>query len=88
MTVVSALNHYSMAIRSWLPGVSCRRASATTVVADSGPRSGDRLEALGDLLPEAHRCLPRPCLLYLEVSNGAVQISTWHTDPTHQRPAL
>jgi anti-sigma regulatory factor (Ser/Thr protein kinase) len=37
---------------------------------------------VSELVTNAYRYAPGPCLLDLEVSGGAVQISVWDTDPT------
>lgn len=38
--------------------------------------------AVSGLVTNAYRYTPGPCLLDLEVSDGAVEISVWDTDPT------
>jgi anti-sigma regulatory factor (Ser/Thr protein kinase) len=35
-----------------------------------------------ELVTNAHKYAPGPCLLDLEISDGAVEISVWDTDPT------
>ncbi|MER6303516.1 ATP-binding protein [Kitasatospora sp. NPDC001539] len=37
---------------------------------------------VSELVTNAHKYAPGPCLLDLEISSGAVQISVWDTDPT------
>ncbi|MEU8034726.1 ATP-binding protein [Streptomyces sp. NPDC049099] len=38
--------------------------------------------AVSELVTNAYKYAPGPCLLDLEVSEGAVQFSVWDTDPT------
>ncbi|MEU7057920.1 ATP-binding protein [Streptomyces sp. NPDC046197] len=38
--------------------------------------------AVSELVTNAYTYAPGPCLLDLEVSEGAVQVSVWDTDPT------
>ncbi|UXY24716.1 ATP-binding protein [Streptomyces cynarae] len=38
--------------------------------------------AVSELVTNAYKYAPGPCLLDLEVSEGTVQISVWDTDPT------
>jgi anti-sigma regulatory factor (Ser/Thr protein kinase) len=37
---------------------------------------------VSELVTNAHKCAPGPCLLDLEIIDGAVEISVWDTDPT------
>lgn len=37
---------------------------------------------VSELVSNAYKYAPGPCLLDLEVSDGAVEISVWGTDPT------
>jgi hypothetical protein len=37
---------------------------------------------VSELVTNAHKYAPGPCLLDLEISDGAVEISVWDTDPT------
>nr|WP_259333683.1 ATP-binding protein [Streptomyces umbrinus] len=37
---------------------------------------------VSELVTNAYKYAPGPCLLDLELSNGAVEISVWDTDPT------
>lgn len=43
---------------------------------------------VGELVTNAYKCAPGPCLLDREVSDGAVEISVWDTDPMLPRPVL
>ncbi|MEU6369131.1 ATP-binding protein [Streptomyces sp. NPDC046931] len=48
----------------------------------SDPVMGTVQLAVSELVTNAYKYAPGPCLLGLEVSEGAVQISVWDTDPT------
>ncbi|WUE97003.1 ATP-binding protein [Streptomyces sp. NBC_00490] len=37
---------------------------------------------VSELVTNAHKYAPGPCLLDLEISDGAVEVSVWDTDPT------
>ncbi|MET9498462.1 ATP-binding protein [Streptomyces sp. NPDC006552] len=37
---------------------------------------------VSELVTNAHKYAPGPCLMDLEISDGAVEISVWDTDPT------
>ncbi|MFJ8770238.1 ATP-binding protein [Streptomyces clavifer] len=37
---------------------------------------------VSELVTNAHKYAPGPCLMDLEISNGAVEIKVWDTDPT------
>ncbi|WUE97097.1 ATP-binding protein [Streptomyces sp. NBC_00490] len=47
------------------------------------------LLVVSELVTNAHKYAPGPCLLDLEINDGAVEVSVWDTDPTlpvAQRP--
>lgn len=63
------------------------RAFLTTVQAVHGIAVSDRAMGMAqlvvsELVTNAQKYAPGPCLLDLEISEGAVQISVWDTDPT------
>jgi anti-sigma regulatory factor (Ser/Thr protein kinase) len=63
------------------------RAFLTDVQAVHGIPVSDRAMGMvqlvvSELVTNAHKYAPGPCLLDLEISDGAVEISVWDTDPT------
>ncbi|MFF1724319.1 ATP-binding protein [Streptomyces sviceus] len=63
------------------------RAFLTEVQAVHGIPVSDRAMGMvqlvvSELVTNAHKYAPGPCLLDLEISDGAVEISVWDTDPT------
>ncbi|GGQ59405.1 hypothetical protein GCM10010216_21780 [Streptomyces flaveolus] len=47
----------------------------------SGRAIGAVQLVVSELVTNAYKCAPGPCLLDLEVSGGAVEISVWDSDP-------
>jgi len=72
------------------PVAEARRAARgflTEVQAMHGIPVSDRAMGLvqlvvSELVTNAHKYAPGPCLLDLEISDGAVEVSVWDTDPT------
>jgi anti-sigma regulatory factor (Ser/Thr protein kinase) len=63
------------------------RAFLTEVQAVHGIPVSDRAMGMvqlvvSELVTNAHKYAPGPCLLDLEINDGAVEISVWDTDPT------
>ncbi|PTH90640.1 ATP-binding protein [Streptomyces sp. A244] len=63
------------------------RGFLTQVQAVHGIPVSDRATGLvqlvvSELVTNAHKYAPGPCLLDLEISDGAVEVSVWDTDPT------
>ncbi|MFG2639272.1 ATP-binding protein [Streptomyces sp. NPDC048362] len=63
------------------------RAFLTEVQAVHGIPVSDRVMGMvqlvvSELVTNAHKYAPGPCLLDLEIIDGAVEISVWDTDPT------
>ncbi|MEV5731245.1 ATP-binding protein [Streptomyces pharetrae] len=62
-------------------------AAGTEVQAVHGIPVSDRAMGMAqlvvsELVTNAHKYAPGPCLLDLEIIDGAVEISVWDTDPT------